>query len=249
MKCMMIDAVFISDLHLSPHEPEITARFYHFIQWAAAHTRAVYILGDFFHVWPGDEALDAWSGAIADQIAWLTGQGICVYFMPGNRDFLIGKAFLERAHLILLSDPALITLGQDEVLLAHGDAYCTRDKGHQWLRRFTRNRWFAPVFLSIPYAWRANVVSRVRQRSQSHRQKPSSIMDVTPNAVLKAMQKHNTHVLIHGHTHKPGLTTHIENNVSYRQYVLSDWDDNPQILCYDKSSGFYFNRLEGVSHG
>ncbi len=241
----MIDAAFISDLHLHPDEAAITERFNRFISWAATNTRAVYILGDFFHVWTGDDAIDEWSSSIVERLAWLVSQGVTVYFMPGNRDFLLGDRFAKRANVIKLTEPTMITLGNERVLLVHGDRYCTLDKGHQWLRRLTRNRIFPMIFLRLPLSIRAGLVNKVRASSQANRSKPASQMDVVIADMLNHMQQLDVTILVHGHTHKPGLTTHDYQGTSYRQYVLSDWDDNPLIMCYDNSMGLYFTQLTG----
>ena len=233
----MIDAVFISDLHLHPHMPEITERFTHFVQWAGSNTRAVYILGDFFHVWAGDDSLDAWGESIVSQLSWLAEQGVALYYIHGNRDFLLGKSFATRASLQILPDPSVIELHGERILLTHGDRYCTNDSSHQWLRRVTRNRLFSTLFLSIPYRIRSRWVDRVRAHSQENKRKPQWTMDIVPSVMLAHMRRLNTKVVIHGHIHQPGLTTHTG---SYQQYVLSDWDDNPLILCYYKASGFCF---------
>ena len=144
-----------------------------------------------------------------------------------------------------LIEPTVITLGRERVLLVHGDRYCTRDKGHQWLRRLTQNRIFPRLFLRLPFTLRADLVNKIRQSSQNRRSKPPAQMDVVTSSMLRHMQQLNTHVVIHGHIHKPGLNIHDHHGVAYRQYVLSDWDDNPQILCYDKTTGFYFKPLSG----
>lgn len=238
----MIEAVFISDLHLHPDEVAITERFNQFIVWAAHSTRAVYILGDFFHVWPGDDALNTWSRLIADRLAWLVSQGVSVYFMPGNRDFLLGAHFAVAANVTMLVEPAFIKLGDERVLLVHGDRYCTQDKGHIWLRRLTRNWLFPRLFLRLPFALRERLVNQIRKNSQNNRHKPTAIMDVVPSSLLAHMHALNVTTVIHGHTHKPGLTTHDDHGQIYCQYVLSDWDDNPVLMCYDKSTGFYFDR-------
>jgi len=236
----MIDAVFISDLHLHPNEDLITDRFDRFIKWAANNTRTLYILGDFFHVWPGDDALDSWSETIASQLAGLVKQGIPVYFMHGNRDFLLGKRFAQLAGFTLLTEPTIITLGKDKILLMHGDRYCTDDKGHQWLRRLTRNWLFPRIFLLFPYKTRAKLVHTIRNRSQINRGKPAYQFDIVPSTMLKHMKQLNVETLIHGHTHKPGLTIHELEGIKYRQFVLSDWDDNPLLMCYDRPNGLYF---------
>lgn len=239
----MIDAVFISDLHLHPQETAIKARFDQFIAWAKHHTRAVYILGDFLHAWPGDDALDEWSNGIALQLASLASHGVKLYFMHGNRDFLIGSRFTNLARMSLLKEPTIIRLGDTQLLLVHGDRYCTNDRTHQWLMRITRNALFTRLFLCIPYKTRAKLVSKVREHSQENRKKSARYMDIVPASLLQHMQAMGTQVLIHGHIHKPGLTTHEEQSKLYRQYVLSDWDDNPSILCYDETKGFYFERM------
>lgn len=235
----MNEAVFISDLHLHPEEHAIYERFNEFIAWAAINTRSVYILGDLFHVWPGDDSLDAFSRAIADKLRWLVAQQVGVWFMAGNRDFLLGSQYARLAGMQILTEPTVITLGNSNTLLVHGDRYCLHDKAHQRLRRLTRNQRFVNLFLKIPYSLRAKLVYGVRRHSQIHNNKPASYVDVVPEAMLKHMQQHQVYTIIHGHTHKPGLTQHDYQGESYWQYVLSDWDDKPQVVCYDKTSGFY----------
>ena len=241
----MIEAVFISDLHLNPNDTAITRRFESFIQWAASQVKTVYILGDFFHVWPGDDALDDWSCSIASHLSWLSSQGINIYFMRGNRDFLIGEAFAKLASITFLKEPTVITLGVTKVLLMHGDSYCTKDKPHQWFRRLTRNFIFPKLFLKIPYAVRTKIVTALRQHSQSNDRKLPLDMDIVVPVMLRHMVKMRVTVLIHGHIHKPGLTEHDYLGGTYQQYVLSDWDDKPFLMCYDNASGFFFKRLPG----
>lgn len=233
-------AVFISDLHLHPQMPEISKRFDAFIQWAARSTQSLYILGDFFHVWPGDEALDEWSDAIANQLAWLKTQGVKTYFMPGNRDFLLGQTFLDRACMTLLPEPSVIQLDNLSILLVHGDRYCTRDISHQCLRWLTRNALFKCLFLRLPYSLRARLVNRVRTHSQNNRQKPYEHLGVVESSVLRHVKKTKVHYVIHGHTHQPGLI----KQPTYQRYVLSDWDDLPILLCYNKTKGLLLNRQE-----
>ncbi len=241
----MIEAVFISDLHLHPQESAITDRFHYFIQWAASNTQSVYILGDFFHVWPGDEALDAWSQSIATQLAWLAARGVKLYFMHGNRDFLLGERFAKLASMTILAEPTVITLDGKSVLLVHGDRYCVRDKGHRWLRRLTRNAIFPALFLRLPYKIRAKLVNKVREHSQANRKKSIPYMDIVTPVMLSHMQQLHVRFLVHGHIHKPGLMTHEYHGENYYQYVLSDWDDIPSLMCYDRANGFYFVRLIG----
>lgn len=238
------EAVFISDLHLNPGEPSITARFNVFINWAALNTKSVYILGDFFHVWAGDDSFEPWSKAIAERLLWLSQQKVSIYFMHGNRDFLLGNVFANSAGMTILSEPAVIQLDNQNVLLMHGDRYCTNDKSHQRFRRLTRNPWFAKLFLHIPLKIRSRIVSTVRQRSQTNKSKTDTQMDIVLQPMIEHMDELNVNILIHGHIHKPGLRNHRYNDKSYSQYVLSDWDDSPKILCYYKTKGLEFVRSD-----
>ncbi|MCX7117107.1 MAG: UDP-2,3-diacylglucosamine diphosphatase [Legionellales bacterium] len=244
----MNEAVFISDLHLDPMAPDITERFDRFIEWALQNTQAVYILGDLFHVWPGDDALDSWSQAQAFKLARLAEGGIKVYFLAGNRDFLLGDRFARLASFTRLKEPTVITLGEKRILLVHGDRYCTLDKGHQWLRRLTRNALFPKLFLKLPYAIRLKIVKEARKRSKGSKKLALPFMDVVPRDLLWHMVKCDVTLLVHGHTHLPGLTEHPFQGTCYQQYVLSDWDDNPLLMCYDQPSGFYFTRLSENYH-
>lgn len=236
----MIDAVFISDLHLSPGKPEITERFTRFVHWAAENVHTVYILGDFFHVWAGDDSLNPWSESIALLLSHLASKGVQVNYMHGNRDFLLGKRFAERSLIQILPDPSVIYLNGKRVLLTHGDGYCTNDRAHQWLIRFTRNQWFSTLFLCIPLSIRKKFVSKVRAFSQTNTRKSDLTMAIVTETMISDLRKMNSNTVVHGHIHKPGLTTHLEQGETYLQYVLSDWDDRPQILCYYKSCGFAF---------
>ena len=239
----MIEAVFISDLHLHPNDSDITQRFHCFIQWAAINTPCVYILGDLFHAWPGDDALDSWSESIAAQFSWLASQGVKLYYMHGNRDFLLGERFAKLACLTVLREPTVINLGGESIALVHGDQYCTNDISHQRFRRLTRNSLFSFLFLRLPYAFRCQLVNKIRMRSQENTSKPPASMDIVVPVMLEHMQKLQVKALIHGHTHRPGHTVHQHGGVDFQHYVLSDWDDNPLLMCYDNPNGFYFNRL------
>jgi len=233
------DAMFISDLHLHPKQPEITKKFLDFCDWAKGKTKILYILGDFLHAWAGDDAIDSWSEKITNALAELSCSGIEVYFIPGNRDFLIGKKFLQQANVKRLPEQYVINLGDKKVLLVHGDCYCTNDKAHQRLRLFTRNWLFKLVFLQMPYKFRAKIVNKVRQYSANNNKLSKNMLTV-PNAILKSLRKARLDTVIHGHTHKPGLTTHTYNQDKFFQYVLSDWDENPLIMCYNNTNKFKY---------
>jgi UDP-2,3-diacylglucosamine hydrolase len=236
----MIEAVFISDLHLHPHEEQITNRFNQFMDWALQHTKSVYILGDLFHAWPGDDGLDDWSRKIAGRLKELSAKQIALYYIHGNRDFLLGEQFARLAGMKILSEPAIIQLGNESIMLAHGDRYCTKDVSHQWLRRLTRNKIFPRIFLKLPFKIRTKLVQAVRQHSENG-QKPMKKLHTVSSAMIRHMQHYKVSMLIHGHTHKPGLTLHEHAGTFFRQYVLSDWDDTPVLMCYDSSNSFYFD--------
>ncbi len=238
----MIEAVFISDLHLHPDEIQITNKFHKFMDWALQHTKNVYILGDLFHVWPGDDGINAWSKSIASRLRELTQHQIGLYYIHGNRDFLLGEQFADLAGMKILAEPEVIQLGNEKVILAHGDRYCTKDTSHQWLRRLTRNKIFPRLFLKLPFKFRSKLVYAVRQHSQNG-QKNMQNLDTVPDAMIRHMQEYKVSILIHGHTHKPGLTVHERSKCSFRQYVLSDWDDTPLLMCYDKENSLYFDQL------
>jgi len=239
----MLEAVFISDLHLHPDNEAITKRFEVFISWAGMHTKALYILGDLFHVWAGDDVSAAWALPVAHLLQQLAAKGVRIYYMHGNRDFLLGPAFAACCHMEQLPDPFVIALGEERVLLSHGDAYCTRDLAHQWLRRLTRNRRFRWIFLNIPSAWRCRLVERVRARSQQKRYRDITDLDAVPAAMVPALQRTKCHRLIHGHTHQPGIWHEHVAGYAFQRYVLSDWDDIPSVLCYDRAKGFYLSHI------
>lgn len=236
----MLEAVFISDLHLHPNEPIVLERFNSFIRWAAINTRAVYILGDFFHVWAGDDALGIWSKKIAQRLLWLTKQKIAIYYMVGNRDFLVSDKFAIIAGVTLLKEPTILEINGEWTLLAHGDKYCTNDQAHQWFRYLTRNSFFAMIFLKIPLGLRLKIVNKVRKRSAANNTKTAENLNIVVKTMIKDLQKRGATIIIHGHIHKPAFTQYVIKNNLYSQYSLSDWDDKPQILCYDAAHGFYF---------
>lgn len=245
----MNEAVFISDLHLHPAQPAIREKFSKFVSWALKNTEKVYILGDFLHVWPGDDTMDIWSNGIALELAKFADQGIPVYFMPGNRDFLIGDQFLQKAKMQLLSDPTEIHLGEQTVLLSHGDAYCTLDYMHQWFRRLTRNRLFKFLFLHLPYRVRKHIVSQVRLYSQNNKKKALNSMQTVEAAMQKDIRKFAASILIHGHTHQPGCRVFGKDLDAWTEYTLSDWDENPSVLCYNETKYQFLTVSQETSIG
>lgn len=239
----MLEVVFISDLHLHPDDIHIQERFNSFINWARNSVKNIYILGDFFHAWAGDDSINEWSRAIAHRLHELTEHNTSIYYMPGNRDFLLGKEYAQLAGWTVLNEPALIELGGEKVLLVHGDRYCTKDRAHQRLRILTRNKLFTKFFLSLPLKFREQLVNKVRKISSNKQFKPIEEMDVVGDEVVKHMAKFQVSTLIHGHTHKPGISHYDMGNKMLTRFVLSDWDDTPHLLCYDNTKGFYFTHV------
>lgn len=238
------EIVFISDLHLHPEDANIEARFNAFISWAKKSTKSVYILGDFLHAWPGDDAFCPWSRNIAAHIASLKDAGIEVFYMHGNRDFLIGNNFAKSAQWTQLSEPHIIQCGEEKVVLMHGDRYCTKDRRHQWFRALTRTPVFCAIFKHLPLKLRSKLVYAVRNHSQNKPIVSWDALDVVTEAWVTHLQKLGVHTVIHGHTHKPGLEAVNDRGQSLKRYVLSDWDDSPRLLCYHISQGFYYAHFD-----
>ncbi|WP_051711357.1 UDP-2,3-diacylglucosamine diphosphatase [Andreprevotia chitinilytica] len=213
--------LFISDLHLSPADPATAAAFHAFLVGQAREATALYILGDLFEVWIGDDqSNDPFYAEQVRAIRALVDTGTPVYFMPGNRDFLCGNRFASAAGLALLADPTVIAPFGMPVLLAHGDAYCTDDAAYQRFRRIVRSPITQWLWLRLPFSWRNREAAKLRQQSQQHnRAKADYILDVNVQAVEAAMQWANSATLIHGHTHRPARHTQINGT----RWVLPDW--------------------------
>lgn len=240
----MKEAVFISDLHLGPDTAAITEKFRRFSRWIIGRTKRLYILGDFFHAWPGDDLHEAWLQVVSDHLKYIASSNIKVFFMVGNRDFLLGQRFCEKNNMQLIKEPYFLDFTAQSTLLSHGDRYCTKDISHQWFRRFTRNAVFKSLFCALPIAMRKRIVSGVRQHSQSQKQAKRIVGDVCKEAVMHHLLQHKCTALIHGHTHKPALHKIISNHQLLTRYVLSDWDDKVIFLCYDKAKGYNFVHLK-----
>ena len=227
----MIETLFISDLHLSDERPEITALFSLFLQNDAARARALYILGDLFEVWLGDDAVLPAYQPVMDRIRALTASGVPVYVMHGNRDFLIGERFVQLSGCRLLEDPTVIELDGKRTLLMHGDTLCTDDVEYQRFRTQVRNPDTQRQFLALPINERIAVAKHYRQESRERsRSKAEEIMDVNQGAVMAIMRRHGVYQLIHGHTHRPAVHSFILDNHSAQRIVLGDWYEQASIL-------------------
>ncbi len=198
--------LLISDLHLHEERPDITGAFLAFLQQHAKHAQALYILGDFFEVWIGDDAISPFQRSIAQALSAVAASGTQIYLMHGNRDFLIGNDFCKLADCQLLADPSLIKLAGESVLLMHGDSLCTSDKSYIRLRRVLRNPLILLILRNLPLRTRQRLAGDLRQKSKaSTRMKASDITDVNPEEVARVMAQYKVRTLIHGHTHRPAV--------------------------------------------
>lgn len=228
--------LLISDLHLEEKRPDITRAFLLFLATRARQAEALYILGDFFEVWIGDDGMTPFQHEIAGALRELSEAGTRIYLMHGNRDFLIGKRFCREAGSTLLSDPHKVQMGGGSVLLMHGDSLCTLDVGYMKLRRWLRNPLSLLILRNLPLSTRQQLASKLRNESRAQtRMKASDIVDVTPEEVVRVMTEHGVRTLIHGHTHRPAVHELEVNGQPARRIVLGDWDRQGWALQVDET--------------
>lgn len=227
--------LFISDLHLSAHEPATVARFLTFLEGPARQATRLTILGDLFDYWAGDDDLaDPFNTRIAAALRELVDHGIAIDLMVGNRDFLIGQNFAAAAGVTQLNDPLVREVGGIKTLLTHGDTLCTDDADYQRFRAHVHSPAWQSQFLARPLAERKREIEALRARSEAEkRSKPMAIMDVNPDAVTAALQTHGAAALIHGHTHRQGSHLHTTGGQSCQRWVLGDWhaDRGEALAC------------------
>ena len=229
---------FVSDLHLSSERPDIMRLFNDFLTRKAKEAEAVYILGDLYEYWVGDDAVeeDEYKDTFA-ALRELSESGVPVYMMVGNRDFLIGEQYAQHTGCILIPDPHLVTLYGEQVLLAHGDELCTDDVEYQKIRRNVRSPALKRQFLSQSRAERHELCRGFRQQSKlATAAKPMEIMDVNQNAVTEMMRHHGVHCLVHGHTHRPNTHAFTLDGKPAKRIVLSDWYKNGVVLVRDETN-------------
>ncbi|KAA1174896.1 UDP-2,3-diacylglucosamine diphosphatase [Marinobacter salinexigens] len=217
--------LFISDLHLEESRPDITDAFLLFLKEKAQGTETLYILGDFFEAWIGDDERTPLQERVADALRELNASGTNIYLMHGNRDFLIGEEFCSRSGATLLEDPTVIDLDGTPTLLMHGDSLCTADVEYQKFRANMRNPQMISMMLARPLADRQQMARQLREISMAKNQgKAESIMDVTPEEVVRELEKHGVQRMIHGHTHRPAVHQMEANGKPAERIVLGDWD-------------------------
>lgn len=223
--------LLVSDLHLEPQRPDLVRAFLHLLETRARGAEALYILGDLFEAWIGDDAMGAFEQEIATALRRLADSGTAVYLMHGNRDFLIGKAFCRQAGCQLLPDRHIADFQGRRVLLMHGDTLCTRDEGYQKLRRILRNPLTLFVLRHLPLATRQKLARKLRSESrQQTRAKAMDITDVTEAEVEREMRAARVTTLIHGHTHRPARHELLLDGQPAERIVLGDWDRRGWVL-------------------
>ncbi len=232
---------FVSDLHLSPSTSPLLQAFSRLVQGCMQQAESLYILGDLFDAWIGDDDPSPLVNVVTSQLRQLTDAGVNVYFQAGNRDFLIGEAFATATGITLLPDYHVISLSGYATLLMHGDLLCSDDFHYQQIRRRIRTPEWRERALAKPLWLRKGLARWYRIRSQFHaRQTDMNIMDVNQDTVRQTMERYNVTQLIHGHTHRPGIHPHtLHNNCVGKRYVLAPWFRQGHALCWD--SGHYRN--------
>ncbi|MBP9644524.1 MAG: UDP-2,3-diacylglucosamine diphosphatase [Pseudoxanthomonas sp.] len=233
-----MSTLFVSDLHLDPARPEITALFLRFLQREAASADALYILGDLFEAWVGDDDPSSTGQQVADGLRRLADAGVPVYFVHGNRDFLVGQDYAGRAGMRILPDPAVVSLYGEPVLVMHGDLLCTDDHAYQAFRAQTRDPHWQAMFLAQPLAARQAFAAQARQASMSRQQDMidgdrasfEAVTDVNPQAVEATFARFGVATLVHGHTHRPAMHAVRIGDREGRRIVLGDWYEQGSVL-------------------
>ncbi|MGD2112207.1 MAG: UDP-2,3-diacylglucosamine diphosphatase [Gammaproteobacteria bacterium] len=243
--------LFVSDLHLDPERPAITALFLDFLATRGGEAEALYILGDLFEAWVGDDDDAELNQAVCRAIADCAASGTAVHLMHGNRDFLIGERFARQAHCTLLPDPARIELYGTPTLLMHGDLLCTDDTEYQAFRSQARSTAWQADLLNKTLAERRVIASDMRRVSREKTGgKPESIMDVNTDAVIARMREHGVTRLIHGHTHRPGVHDLIVDGRPAQRLVLGDWYGQGSVLeCTATGCELQVLELQGLTGG
>ncbi|MEB5921454.1 UDP-2,3-diacylglucosamine diphosphatase [Franconibacter daqui] len=223
--------LFIADLHLCAEEPAITAGFLRFLAGEARQADALYILGDLFEAWIGDDDPNPLHAQIAAAIRTLVESGVPCYFIHGNRDFLLGKRFARESGMQLLPEEKVLNLYGKRVLIMHGDTLCTDDVGYQAFRAKVHQPWLQTLFLALPLFIRKRIAAKMRAGSQSaNRVKDMAIMDVNPQAVAETLERHRVQHLIHGHTHRPAVHALTANGEPAFRYVLGAWHTQGSMI-------------------
>ena len=232
-------ALFVSDLHLSPDTPNTLAAFFSFLQNEAVHATQLYLLGDLFEYWPGDDDVDSpFPQQVCQALKRVSDKGTKIFWLSGNRDFLVGPAFAAAAGLTLVNEPHVADIAGKKILLVHGDAQCTDDTAYMAFRTQVRNPEWQAAFLARPLAERKSIIAGMREDSRAaQKEKSMAIMDVNLAQIAALFKTHQVNLLIHGHTHRPDIHHTLEGV----RYVLPDWDceasESIEPIAADKRRG------------
>lgn len=224
-----METLFISDLHVDAVRPGKIALFEELLKVAPRRAHTLYILGDLFEAWAGDDDLREPHGRVLEALAQATGNGLVIYFMRGNRDLLVGNDFARRTGCHLLPDPAVLELDGERVLVTHGDRLCTDDRGYQAYRRLANLRLVQAGFLALPLSLRQRLVAGMR----GHMHRPGRIVDVTSAAVAEDLRRHRARIIIHGHTHLEGSHELEIDGRPATRHVLGDWYGEDSLLAWN----------------
>jgi UDP-2,3-diacylglucosamine hydrolase len=228
--------LFISDLHIDANRPAITAQFLEFLSGEAASADALYILGDLFESWVGDDAADPAQRATIEGLRTLTGGGVPCFVMHGNRDFLLSERFSALSGTQLLPDPVILTLYGQPVLVMHGDALCTDDRSYQSLRATVRDPDWQKQFLALRVDQRLALANAARDGSRAHTASVTyAITDVNDDSVASVMRNSGVSILLHGHTHRPAIHRVTVDGLPCTRIVLGDWYEQGSVLRWDEN--------------
>lgn len=245
---------FISDLHLSDKRPDLIRAFVQMSKALIAREEKseLYILGDFYEAWIGDDFQADWNTEIENALADISQSGIALYFLHGNRDFLIGSDWINRVGAKLIKEQTTLSLENSTVLLTHGDEYCLEDTEYQAFRKTVRSKAWQEHILAMPLEQRVALAAQLRNDSKSMAsEKSMSIMDVTPSSVVDSLARHHCKTVIHGHTHRPD----VHKDDQYLRCVLGDWDNSIWMASIESNTytqfkasveNFLQNGLDGL---
>lgn len=237
---------FIADLHLTENRPDITALFLRFLANDAKEADALYILGDLFEVWLGDDIQSPLTMDVAKALSTLVDAGVPCYFIHGNRDFMLGERYARQCKMQILPEYCVIQLYGEPALLLHGDTLCTQDEAYQNYRKWVYKPWLRWLFLALPKFVRAHIGNKIRTNSRAQskykQQHRKEIMDVCPAQVIADCKHYNVNLMIHGHTHRPAIHGFNLDNQPATRIVLGDWYEQGSMLVVNPAGKQLINQ-------
>lgn len=237
--------LFISDLHLSPSRPDISDCFFSFIENEAIHADALYVLGDLFEFWIGDDDNSSFNQAIKNAFKQLADKGVPCFFIQGNRDFLIGKRFALESAMTLLPEVSIIDLYGKKVMIMHGDTLCIDDHKYQAYREKVHLPWLQFLYNRLPLFIKKKIVSKIQSDiGEDKKEKSLEIMDVNQQEVERIMDQYGVDLLIHGHTHRPDIHNFVSTNGHKQRIVLGDWYQQGSILSFSSAESYQLTHKE-----